>query len=71
MKKLTQYQEMQLHSVYFTGDFQHKTEQGTKVSPKAWRAMVDVLVSAGYIEFTGRGKRVTATGKAYMEARHS
>lgn len=70
MKTLTAYQETQLRSVYFEGEFQYKTEQGTKVAPKAWRGMIDTLLSAGYIEFTNRGPRITAAGKAYMEARH-
>ena len=70
MKTLTTYQEMQLRSVYFTGDFQYKTEQGTKVSRKAWQQMIDTLMDAGFIKYTERGKRVTAAGKAYMEARH-
>ena len=70
MKTLTAYQEMQFHSVYFTGDFQYKTEQGTRVAPKAWRKMIDTLIAAGYIEFAQRGKRVTDAGKAYMEAKH-
>lgn len=71
MKALTDYQEMQLRSVHFTGEFQYTTEQGTKVAPKAWRKMIDTLVNGGYIEFTPRGnKRLTAAGKAYMEARH-
>lgn len=70
MKTLTTYQEQQLRSVYFTGEFQYTTENGTKVAPKAWRQMIDTLIGRGLIEYTQRGKRITDAGKAYMEARH-
>jgi hypothetical protein len=63
--KFTRYQERQLLHIHLEGDFQYKTENGTRVPRKAWIGMVDALTNSGYIEIRN-GVRVTPKGMEYL-----
>ena len=69
MKKLTDYQAGQLLHIHFAGDFKYKSDNGTRVAPTQWRKMIDTLLAQGYIEY-GRGVKLTAKGREYVDANH-
>lgn len=70
-KKLTPYQEKQLLHIHFEGDFQYKTDQGTRVFRKAWSNMVYTLIREGYVQNIGSGYKLTEKGQTYLDALHN
>jgi hypothetical protein len=67
--KLTDYQQGQLLHIHFCGDFKYKSDAGMRVGRAQWSKMISALVDGEYVEM-GRGTRLTAKGREYINANH-
>ncbi len=67
--RLSPFCEGQLLHVHFMGDLKYQTDRGTQVPRARWAAMLDELTAGGYLEIKN-GARLTAKGRAYVDAHH-
>jgi hypothetical protein len=65
--QITPFIHGQLLSLHMTNSLRHKNEAGNYYPRKAWKNMIDTLLSLGYMD---NNCMITKSGIAYLEGRH-